>query len=297
LVVVALVALGWRAFPPLVRALGTPARARALRTLALIALAFPLIFATPLKNAVVHHNPFFPVRMSVLGHQFPGVEDPYSSSPGWLAGRSEPVRFACSLLEIGVRPMTDPRRWTVDQWMPSDSSGPRMGGFFGAYVVAALVLLFWRVARERSRAARVAGAGFALLTALTAVMPQAHELRYYLTWMIVLVALNLWLACREGATKVALGPRGLGLVSIAALIVVLVVTRGAYAYPSGSTFAELVRETVDERTLSTVRDGEQVCVRRQPWNLLWAAQFHPPRTYVVKSADEPEDCAGSRALE
>ena len=37
--------------------------------------------------------------------------------------------------------MSDEHRWTVDQWMPDDSTGNRMGGFFGAYVVVNLALL------------------------------------------------------------------------------------------------------------------------------------------------------------
>src|SRR4051794_25273954 len=81
--------------------------------------------------------------------------------------------------------------------------------------------------------------GFAVLTAVTAALPQSHELRYYLYWMIVLVSLNLILASREGA-RVGLTPPALGAACALALSVVLAVTRCGYAYPSGSTFTELV---------------------------------------------------------
>src|SRR6202042_1930903 len=118
------------------------------------------------------------------------------SSPPWLSAAPRPLRFACSLLEIGIRPLTDEHRWTVDQWMPGDSSGNRMGGFFGAYVVVNVALLAWRAWAECAREVRAAAIGFVVLSAVVSLMPQSHELRYYLSWMIVLVALNLWLASR-----------------------------------------------------------------------------------------------------
>jgi hypothetical protein len=299
LVLVALLALAVRAVPPLARELRSPddpaLRARARWTLILMAIVPLAVFACPLDNLVRHHNPFFPVRTTLLGLTLPGAEDPYSSSPLWLAHVPEPVRFVCSLLEIGVRPLTDPWRWTVDQWMPPASTGPRMGGFFGAYVVAEIVLLAWRVVRDRSRVVRRAAAGFVVFTALVSVMPQAHELRYYMAWMLVLVATNRWLACLERTDP--RWRRALGVVSAAALVAVVVVSRGVFVYPSGSTFADVLRDKVDAGKLDGIGDGEHVCVRREPWNLLWAATFHPPRRYVVKEAEEADECAGYRPLD
>src|SRR5205823_2188708 len=134
-------------------------------------------------------------------------------------------------------------------------------------------------------------------TVVVACLPQSHELRYYLSWMIVLVSINLWLACRPGPPLVPFGARGLGGISAIALAVVLAVTRAGYAYPSGSTFADLVHEQVDERLLAEVQPGERVCVQREPWNLLWADTFHAPRRYSVKEAEERADCGGDRLLE
>jgi hypothetical protein len=301
--VAALAGLGARVVADVRAAPAGPARARSRRLLAVMACAMPLVFATPLRNAVVHHNPFYPVELRLLGHVLPGADTPYASSPPWLEHAPRPVRFACSVLEIGIRPLSSRRRWTVDQWM-DDANGRRMGGFFGAYAALLLALFAWRVARERARRpVRAAAAGFALLTAITSVLPQSHELRYYLDWMIVLVALSLWLACdgegarRRGAAAALLGPQGVGAVAFGALAVVLGVTRGGYAYPSGTSFADLVREEVDERILSGVRDGERVCTHRAPWAVLWAAPFHGSRRYTLKEAEEPLDCDGFRPLE
>ncbi|MEO6419407.1 MAG: hypothetical protein ABIP39_08385, partial [Polyangiaceae bacterium] len=82
-------------------------RSRRPATLGLgFALAMPLVFATALKNLAIHGNPYFPLRWSLFGHTWPGVEEPYSSSPAWLEHAPRSVRFLCSLMEVGLRPMT-----------------------------------------------------------------------------------------------------------------------------------------------------------------------------------------------
>jgi hypothetical protein len=80
------------------------------------------------------------------------------------------------------------------------------------------------------------------------------------------------------------------------------VTRGDYVLPRGDRLEELVAAKVDARKLADVKPGERICVRREPWNLLWAPEFRPagdpaPRDYVVVEAEEPADCAGARSLD
>ena len=248
-----------------------------------------LVLAWPLKNLLLHHNPTFPVRMTLFGHAFPGAEDPYSSSPRWLAGAPEPFRFACSILEVGVRPMTDAWRWTVDQYMPPDSSGPRMGGFFGAYVAAEICLFAARAYAGRERAVRRAATAFAAFTVVTSFMPQAHELRYYMSWMIVLVATNRWLAYRSGAAW----PRVFGGVSFAAFAVVVAVSHGVYVTPFGSTFSDLVREKVDSAKVDAIRDGERVCVEKAPFNLLGPPRFIPLADTSSRRRRSPPSAPGT----
>lgn len=281
LAVAGIVALAFRAWKK-----GDP---RSRKQLLILAVALPLVFFTPLKNAAMHRNPFFPIRTSVLGVQLPGVEEPYSSSPKWLASSPQPVRFAASVLEMGVRPYSDPRRWTVDQWMPSDADGYRMGGFFGAWVIVNLLLLIGRAVREGG-AARKAAVGFGVLTAIVSVMPQSHELRYYMVWMIALVATNAWLARKPDQGRV------FGLLALAAMLVVFKVTELDYVRASGSTFEQVLAKKVDAAALARVPDGGRVCVDRAPWSLLYAAPFHAPRRYVVIEAEAPEDCGGAPPL-
>jgi hypothetical protein len=168
-----------------------------------------------------------------------------------------------------------------------------MGGFFGAYVVFHLAWLGFRVAKDRSRRARVAGLGFVALTLLVAHLPQSHELRYYLAWMIVLVSLNVWLACDGDAPEAR--PAVLGLACAAFLGVVLFVTRATYVYPSGITFAEHLRDKVDPAVLAGIQDGDRVCLRREPTTFLYAARFHG-RRYVVQEAESPAECGDARWL-
>jgi hypothetical protein len=234
-------------------------------------LAFlPLVFATPIKNAVVHGNPVWPIELEVLGHSFPHVEEAYGSSPRHLEHASRPVRFVRSALEIDNRPIASQRRWSVDQWTPPDEPGYRMGGYFGAYVFVNLAALGWAL-RTRKKEAIV----FAGVTLVAAFVPQSHELRYYMHWMMLLVALNLvfW------APKARLAASAIAL---AALAVVTWSTDAAYLYASGSTFDELVGKRVDRSIIDAAMPGERLCIARQPFNFLYAPMFHTERSYIVE---------------
>lgn len=266
-------------------------RARRLGALGAITLALAVVFATPLKNLAVHGNPYYPLDFTVLGHHFSGLEQPYQSSPRWLASASRPVRFVASILELHCAPLADRHRWTVDQWTLPDAPGYRMGGFFGAYVVGQLIFFAYQLVRQKSRQARRIGGAFALLTVLTSILPQSHELRYYMYWMIVLISLNLWLACQESREV------GLGFMSVAALGVVLAVTHCGYVYPSGSSFKQLVREKVGGPHLSQLSSGARICVARPPYDLLWAAPFHFPYHYRVKSVELKSQCGDFRPVD
>jgi hypothetical protein len=264
--------------------------------------ALPVVFATPLKNLVLHGNPFFPMRLALGPVVLRGTEDIYRSSPPYLERAPQALRFAFSLLEIGIRPLEDPRRWSIDQWMPADSTGNRMGGFFGAYVAFHLALL---VLLARRREARPAALAFAALTAVTALLPQSHELRYYLYWMLTLVSLNLVLVCRRARTEDTDRDPGarlysalIGAAGAVALAVVLAVTRMIYVYPSGDTLPELIASKVSAETIARIRDGDRMCLQgREPWTFLYAAKFHPGRSYGVLEAERPEDCGDLRPSE
>lgn len=260
------------------------------RRLATIAIAAPIVLFTPLRNALLYGNPVWPVELSVFGRALPHAEEAYASSPAWLEHAPRQVRFLCSVLEIGLRPIASHARWSLDQWTPPDHPAYRMGGFFGAFVVVNVAALALAVKQRLPHAKRAAWF-FGGVTAIVASMPQSHELRYYMAWMIVLVALNLVLWGKRA-------PRACGLVATGALAVVAWSTDGAYLYASGDSARTLVAKKVDARSLEGVRAGERICVARAPWTFLYAPAFHAdaPR-YTVQEADGPADCAGARSLD
>jgi hypothetical protein len=165
-----------------------------------------------------------------------------------------------------------------------------MGGFFGGYVVANLVALAAAVVRQRTAVAKRAALFFAGLTVVVASLPQSHELRYYMVWILVLVSTNLALWAKDA-------PNACGLVAAAALAVVAWSTEGTYLYASGDSFPALVAQKVDRAALEGVAPGERVCVAREPWTFLYAPRFHPGKAYVIQEAEGSEDCAGARSLD
>lgn len=272
-------------------------RARRVGAFAGLAAALVVASATPLKNLALHGNPFFPVRFHVGPWEPPWREEVDITAPPDLVSVPSPVRFVCSLLELHAAPLADPHRWTIDQFRPDETGGNHMGGFFHLWVLlnivtfAALVLREHRLGEGNRRRARALGVTMGLLTALVSVLPQSHQIRYYLVWMLVLMASNLALLSTS-----TWAPRwSLSAYTAAATLAFAVVTastRGAYLWPSGYGTRDLVRDKVEGALLDGVRDGQTVCFYKEPWTVLYAAPFHPPRHHVVQEALEETACPG-----
>ncbi len=248
------------------------------KRLALALAAAPIVFATPLVNLVVHGNPVWPVALGPLPH----LEGAYASSPDWLEHAPRPVRFLCSALELGLEPVASHGRWSIDQWTPPSHPGYRMGGFFGAYFVVNVAALAWRAWRVRS--ARPAAWTALATCAVVSVLPQSHELRYYMVAMLVLVGANLVVWSREAPLRVA-------AVACAALAIVAWSTSGHYLYASGDDFETLVAAKVDARVLDAIAPGARACIAKPPWTFLYAPRFHTGKRYTVQEAEDDSDCA------
>src|SRR5262249_43438561 len=151
---IALIVIGACILGPKVRALGGPRRLGAGAELVAIAAALAIVFATPLKNVALHNNPVYPVELRVVGHVLPHAEAAYAYAPASIPALPQPVRFLGSVLEVGAKPFSDSRRWTIDQWAPPDSSASRIGGSFGVYVVACAFALAFAAWRRRDAEAR-----------------------------------------------------------------------------------------------------------------------------------------------
>jgi hypothetical protein len=165
-----------------------------------------------------------------------------------------------------------------------------MGGFFGAYVVVNVVALLFAAFVRRTREAKVAAWFAGGATIVASLVPQSHELRYYLFWMLLLVAMNLIVWSRERRAFT-------GVVALGAFAIVAWSTDGTYLYASGDSFAKFLAAKVDRAALERVVPGERVCVDRQPWTFLYAPRFHPERSYAVQEAEGPDECAGARPLD
>ena len=258
--------------------------------LLVIAIALPLVFATPIKNMARHGNPVWPVEIHLLGQSLPHLEGAYASSPDWLANVPRPVRWIASVLELGLRPIASHARWSLDQWTPPREPGYRMGGFFGGYVIVNVAALLLAAFVRRTRESKVALCFAGGATLVASLMPQSHELRYYMFWMLLLVSLNLvvWSRVRPLTT---------GLVAAGALAIVGWSTGGTYLYASGDSFDTLVSNKVERAALDRIGPGERVCVSRAPWTFLYAPRFHPGRRFAVQEAESAEECEGARPLD
>lgn len=276
------------------------------RIAAAAGLALALTFAVPLKNLLVHGNPAYPIRMQVMGFTLEGPEvlpaekemDSIHFVPVYLEEAPPAQRWLYSLFEVGIRPLTDPWRWSVDQFMPHGSTGTMMGGYSAPYVGFSLTLLAYLILRLRTREAWGAAAVILIASPIAALVPQSHELRYTMFWMIVLVSLNLYLVGRlvASAPRARVNPHSVGLVLLTAYALTVAVTRGAYLDPRPYPVERLVEAKVDKAILSKIGDGDRVCFSHEPWTFLYTAHFHPPRHYALRERSRAGDCGGYRHL-
>lgn len=271
------------------RRLDRPARFGLVKRAIVIAIAAPIVLATPIKNGIRHGNPVWPVELHVLGRTLPYAEEAYEQSPVHLVDAPRPVRFVRSVLEIDNLPVSTGRRWSIDQWAPSDHPSCRMGGYFGAYVAVNLLALGWAAWRRRTRETAGAAVLFGVVTIVASVVPQSHELRYYMHWMLLLVSLNVILWAQKA-------PAAAGVVATAALAVVVWTTKAGYLYPSGSTFEQFLAKRVDRAVVESAAPGERLCIAREPFTFLYAPVFHGRDDYTVQEATSDADCKGARRV-
>ncbi|MGK7907231.1 MAG: hypothetical protein AB4040_08390 [Synechococcus sp.] len=252
-------------------------------------LAGLIIFATPIKNTILYRNPFYPVRIEIAGHVLNHDMPLYNAAPPHLESVPRPQRWAVSVLEINSAP------WTIDQWSQNPEKN-RMGGFNGVYVIFNLVLLVVTIVRDRSRETLAAAATALGMSAIASILPQSHELRYYIYWMVTLVSLNLVTVCRlaqsPGPLK-TLKPQWVGLVGVAAVIAVIFGTNAHYIKPSFLSLNDLIGYTVRQDVIDRIEPDSEVClVEFQPSTFLYAAKFHPELdfTYSVAANISVDGC-------
>jgi hypothetical protein len=154
------------------------------RHVVLLCAAAALLAALPyLKNAVMYGNPFWPIRVPFFGDHLPYLNDAIQGGivevPTSAKGSSQGSLFLQSLFETGhptsypVRP-----RWIIDQGNADVAF--RMGGFWVVAVTFYLAAIPALLVYCQHRRGAIAAAGVLLVLGFVAILPQSHQLRYYL---------------------------------------------------------------------------------------------------------------------
>jgi hypothetical protein len=249
-----------------------------------LVLALPVLFFAPLKNLILWGNPAYPVELAPFGVSLPHADTRYSSSPDWLVAAPAPLRWGASVIELGLPSPIHASAYGIDQWTPPAHPAYRMAGLFAPGVLVVLACLAWLWQTKRLRPAETLA--IVACTAVTACLPQAHELRYTLFWPIFLYAfvlLKLWRAARGVAC----------LLALALPAVVIAVTGGTWIKPGGSSFEVLLRDKVEVTRIDATPDGASVCIDAAPRTWLYAAPFQRPRrtaSYQVIEAEDDGTC-------
>ncbi len=269
---------------------------RLLTIVPTILLAGLLIFASPIKNIVFYGNPFYPLRIEIMGIVLNHKEALPKDTPDYLKNASKPQRWAYSVLEINSAP------WSIDQGSKNPSQH-RMGGFFGAYVIFNLLLFSYICYRYRRRETLIAVILVIIMSLVAAFMPQSHELRYYMFWMISLVSLNLYLVSHlERSPKILkwIDSKNLGAICILFLALVMFQIRNPSAVkPTFYTFEKHLERHVDFELVKNISPGQQVCIISvTPNDFLYASKFHPQLnySYSVKATDYQSECGTRKAF-
>jgi len=272
-----------------------------------------VIFATPVKNIILHQNPLYPIKIQigsvVLNHKL---------SPEAYEGGNRQLNWIESVLEINA-----PLFWTPDQWS-DDIERSRKGGFWGTYVVFNLILLAGFALREaivnrslkdeKSREAKVALFTAIAMSIVPINFPQSHELRYFMYWMICLVSLNLYLISLPKHKQLIgrwLQPKYVGLVYAVFLTIILVKVGKFYAKPSFVTLDNYVAFGVKSEFVEQIQPNEQVCliskhigestqsapIAALKYAFLYSSYFHPELDfdYSIQAALDPKVC-GDRTI-
>jgi hypothetical protein len=266
---------------------------------------FVLVFAagvgaTLAENALTHGNPLHPFRIALPGLILDGPIDALSTPEDSLTGAwrpfPSPLRWFISVLEIGAYGYREVP-WTVDQgycetalawkdcWRPPDAPF-HMGGYFVPYVLGLVAFLGWRLASVPGPDRRIFLATFIGTTLLAACLPRSHELRYYLFWVIVLVALCLIAVFDDSDGEPRAGAKVSGLLAtvvVIALTSALLMTQARYVTPIGRDLDVLIATFGVRERVAAIPDGAVVCVDPgwQPFTFLFAPIFHPGRSYTV----------------
>lgn len=261
--------------------LAKPGRTAAI--LSIWAACIVLVGFTPLKNCIIHGNPFFPVKITLLGNNLPYAGEQqagYTFSTQRFDVAANAARWVSSVFELKNEPFS----WSIDQWN-SQADVSRTGGFFGAFMAANLLLLVGKLIFKPGAKLWRERFFWFLFIFLTASAPRSLELRYYMYFSIVLVTLNLY-----SISQMVLPERVVGLaekawmsVVLGFLVVVLAGTHLTYIRPHFYGMQRFLTDEVDPRAMAEIKEGGSYTVTNAYWPFLYCAKFHDRGHYSVRA--------------
>lgn len=165
------------------------------RQAAAVFLVFAVLASVPyVKNLAVYGNPFWPLRVPLVGSLFPYIADPAALHDGQPIDRPPQLKDAPQL-QVFVESLFETRnplrypdrpRWILDQFQWPPATAHRMGGFWGIGTVIFLVLTAGMLIAYRRRAGIIMTVSGVAFLCFVGVLPQSNELRYFmfipLTW-------------------------------------------------------------------------------------------------------------------
>jgi len=248
-----------------------------------------LIFATHVKNTILHQNPFYPVEVSVLGHVLNHTEPQSNYMNPELRKLLPPVRWLKSALEIDAFDKRRPWPWTVAMdFVPLEDVKYGIGGYFGGYFVFNVVLFIYLCWRHKTYETKVAITVMIIITLMTWALPQSYELRFYMYWMIVFVSLNSYLLCEYNKLnkKSIIKPQYFALIAIVFMLIFIDKTGKFFTVPQFQSLANQIEKAgwIEPKIINQFKEGDKIClVGKSPHSFLYNAYFHPPHNYSLKS--------------
>jgi hypothetical protein len=210
------------------------------------------------KNFFVYGNPFWPIRLPIVGDMFPWALDALGGieRPPPLKDSGQFTLFVNSLFEINHPTQYASRaRWIIDQgnaWIAF-----RMGGFWVTGVITYVVATVTMLLLYGRKVGIVASVAFIGTLCFVGFLPQSHELRYYLfiplTWAATIGM--LFPHFRATFPKPALG----FLVLVAALFLHMVSENRSHYEITRIDYTEAAREWGAAQWWPTLQRGQTYC--------------------------------------
>lgn len=254
---------------------------------ALLALIGLLVIGNKLiLNTIDFSNPVYPVAVQLGPLHLPGpVVDGDAFYPAYLAAVPRPIRWLLSAIEyraLELRPITYMNG--MGDVLPVDAPSSRMGGFFGFLSVFSVIILVRAALWTKTRQARVLLVAFCLVTLLVAFMPGSYESRYYVFWMMFVVAAAMIVLAAADFAELRWVYH---LVLLVSLFFVGNVTGYYFLKPQPWTTAQVVANT-DQALADNVLAGDVICASAwAPGQIVLSPLFHPDlareRPYAVAS--------------